>query len=317
MGGRAALDRKVPSNPRFASVQTRLNTGPNLRKILEQSQGTSGAFAHKKKPNEFYVRLKPATLGRLLAPLVQAEESVYKLANEDAASCISSVLPEAVDAASSQGNILIFDLRPFDVYQQCHVFGAKHYDTTLLNRASNNFPQEVYFYKVRPETVAASRARALVPCSEALAAVAAAEAAAPWVLARVGARPRIAGSLPLPSVVEQGSVECDKMVVLYDADGKLGPSIGNAFVEKGIENTYVISGGFLGLCAASPELLVGELPSEETLAMAMAKAGFKPGGTGTPSALSSRCSTAGSVRTQRTGLTSQAGSPGRGPRAWK
>ena len=66
------------------------------------------------------------------------------------------------------------------------------------------------------------------------------------------------------------------MVVLYDADGKSAPMVGNAFVEKGIENTYVISGGFLGLCAICPEVLVGELPTEDMLAMAMARAGLKP-----------------------------------------
>ena len=129
-------------------MQTRLNTGHNMRKVLEQSQGTSGVHAHKKKPDEFYVRLKPATVGRLLAPLVQAEESVFNLGREDATSVVSSVRPEAIDASSSQGNILILDLRPFETFEHCHVFGAQHYDTAQLNRASNNFPKEVYFYKV-------------------------------------------------------------------------------------------------------------------------------------------------------------------------
>merc|ERR1711988_1708171 len=122
---------------------------------MEQTQGTSGVHAHKKKANEFYVRLKPATIGRLLAPLVQAEESVYKIGREDTASVVSSVLPEAIEASSSQGNILILDIRPFETFEQCHVFGAQHYDTAQLNRASNNFPKEVYFYKVhRPVRVA-------------------------------------------------------------------------------------------------------------------------------------------------------------------
>jgi centrosomal protein CEP41 len=95
------------------------------------------------------------------------------------------------------------------------------------------------------------------------------------------------------------------MVVRYDEDGKAAGRVGNAFVEKGVENTYVVAGGFLGLCAACPEAMVGETPAEEELVRMMASAGLKPPGSApSPGGMSSRCSTAGSVRTQRTGLTS-------------
>lgn len=109
------------------------------------------------------------------------------------------------------------------------------------------------------------------------------------------------------------------MVVLYDEDGKSTPALGNLFVERGVENTYVVSGGFLGLCAACPHVLEGHPPSAETLATLMARAGLKAssaaGGAASArsDAMSARCSTAGSVRTQAM-LGSAAGSP---PRAWK
>ena len=44
----------------------------------------------------------------------------------------------------------------------------------------------------------------------------------------------------------RGAASSDKMVVLYDADGKGVADVANAFVEKGIENTYVVAGGFHG-----------------------------------------------------------------------
>ena len=107
------------------------------------------------------------------------------------------------------------------------------------------------------------------------------------------------------------------MIVIYDEDGKHAHKIGNAFVEKGIENTYVVSGGFLGVCAACPQILVGQPPTDVELSKRMALVGLKPSGSAAPSAVSSRLSTAGSARTQRTGLTaSQMGSPGR-PAAWR
>ena len=244
------LNRKVPINPKFAHVRPTLDTGMNIRKILEQHEGTSGPNAHKKKRDEFYVRLRPSTLGRLLEPAVSSVESIYQLGHEDTASVVSSVVPDAA-GGSSEGNILILDLRPFEAFQRCHCYGAMHYDVANLNKASNNFPREVYFYK--------------------------------------------------------GSIECDKMIVLYDEDGKTAPAVGNAFVAKGIENTYVVSGGFLGMCAACQTILEGVPPDEKTLVQLMAQAGIKASTgsvSGASSAGSARCSTAGSVRSR---LTSVAG----------
>jgi hypothetical protein len=107
------------------------------------------------------------------------------------------------------------------------------------------------------------------------------------------------------------------MIVLYDDDGKRSSKIGNAFVEKGIENTYVVSGGFLGVCATCPQILVGQPPTEVELSKRMALVGLKPSNSASPSVASSRISTAGSVRTHRTGLTSsQMGSPVK-PSVWR
>eukprot|EP00325_Prymnesiales_sp_UTEX-LB-985_P009273 CAMPEP_0174702314 /NCGR_PEP_ID=MMETSP1094-20130205/6638_1 /TAXON_ID=156173 /ORGANISM="Chrysochromulina brevifilum, Strain UTEX LB 985" /LENGTH=254 /DNA_ID=CAMNT_0015900073 /DNA_START=29 /DNA_END=790 /DNA_ORIENTATION=- len=245
------LERKTPENPRFQNVRPRLDTGPNMRKVLERLEGTSGAFAHKRPADEFYVKLRPSTLGALLEPLVEASESIYNLGREDTASVVTSVAPESA-AGTNEGNILIYDVRSFEAFMRGHVFGAQHYDKTQLSKSTNNFPREVYFYR--------------------------------------------------------GPVTCDKMVVIYDEDGKAAREIGNAFVQKGIENTYVVSGGFLGLCAACPSVLEGEVPEGDELAKLLKQAGLKPAASGSQSgAASSRCSTAGSVRTQRTGLTSLVG----------
>ena len=234
----------------------------NMRKVIEQHSG-SGPNAHKKKNEEFFIRLRASTLGRLLEPLVDAEESVFGLANlavdDGARSIVSSVSPcvrsdaeASVSGYPSEGNILLFDLRPFDDFQQCHVFGAKHYDVAMLNKSTNQFPREVYYFK--------------------------------------------------------GPPECHKMVVLYDEDGKSAAAAGNAFVERGVENTYVVSGGFLGVCDSCPNVLVGQPPSPETLARLLDRAGLKraaPGGGSLRSdAGSVRCSTAGSVRT---GISSRRG----------
>lgn len=264
LGDPKYLDKKAPSSRQYQNVSTRTDTGMNMRKLIESHSG-SGPNAHKKQKNEFFIRLRASTLGRLLEPLVDAEESVFGLANlavdDGARSMVSSVPPSVrshAEAGSSggsghpsEGNILLFDLRPFDDFQQCHIFGAKHYDVAMLNKSTNQFPREVYYFK--------------------------------------------------------GPPECPKMIVLYDEDGKSAVAAGNAFVERGVENTYVVSGGFLGVCDSCPSVLVGQPPSPQTLAELMARAGLKRagaqgsgsggGGSLRSDAGSVRCSTAGSVRT--------------------
>ena len=92
----AAPNRAIPPNPRYANTSTKLNTGHNMRRILEASQG-SGPNAHKKQQNEFFVRLKAQTLGRLLEPLVETQESIYQLANEEMGSWFGFDSPLTVE----------------------------------------------------------------------------------------------------------------------------------------------------------------------------------------------------------------------------
>ena len=104
----------------------------------------------------------------------------------------------------------------------------------------------------------------------------------------------------------KGPVESDKMVVLYDGDaGHTAHEVGNKFVTRGVENTYVVSGGFLSLAATVPHVLVGEPPTPDALVPLMAKAGLKMPGSG--------ASTAGSIRPSVSGARSVRGFGGAPP----
>ena len=268
LGNPKVFEKRVPSNPKYANVSSKLSTGPNMRKVLGQYEGTSGPNARSKKKDEYFIRLRPSTLGRLLEPAIEAEESIYRLGNEDAASIISSVVDRTDDAVGASGNLLLLDLRSFEQFQECHIYGAKHYDPRELSKATNNFPKDIYFYK--------------------------------------------------------GPADGDKMIVVYDEDGKSAPAVGNTFVEKGIENTYVLSGGFLGACAGCPAALMGQPPSPDELAGMMARAGLKmaaggsesgrgPPGTAASVSGMSQCS----ARTQQTTLSGFAPSVASSAKPWK
>jgi centrosomal protein CEP41 len=248
-------------NARYAKVPTKLNTGPNMRKVLAQYENTSGPNARPKQQNEFYTKLRPLTLAKLLEPAMTQEESVYKLGNEDACSMVSSIVPSDAGTdvlakhAERGANLLLLDVRSFDRYQECHLFGARHYDPVQLTKATNNFPRELYYYR--------------------------------------------------------GPMGGDKMVVLYDHDGKGMQAIANTFVERGVENTFVLSGGLLAAAYRCPQLLVGQPPSEAEIiaGLQLKTQGHRglAGATGLSSrpgtGQSARCSTAGSTCTRNTALS--------------
>merc|ERR1719502_2309152 len=91
---------------KYGSVKSRLDTGPNMRKILAQYEGTSGPNAHRRAANEYFQRLRPTTLAKLLEPAMEAEESVYKIGHDETMSVVSSVAANS-EAAAQGGNLLL------------------------------------------------------------------------------------------------------------------------------------------------------------------------------------------------------------------
>lgn len=116
----------------------------------------------------------------------------------------------------------------------------------------------------------------------------------------------------------RGSADSDKMVVLYDEEGKGITQAGNTFVEKGIENTFVLAGGFYGVCSRCPHILSAPAPEaiQAALAAALQRTPSQRGpGSVAGSSVSSRPPpTASSVRSLQSCNSSRAGDMGR---PWK
>jgi len=205
--------RRGPRSSKYSNISSKLNTGPNMRKTLTQFEGTSGPNAHRKQRDEFFSTLKPLTLAKLLEPCMDEEESIYKVDADEVRSvasgisrvtCQSDIGSQVSMAGQISGNLLILDVRPYEEFEKCHVYGAMHYDKAWLSKSTNNFPKEVYYFR--------------------------------------------------------GPAESDKIVLLYDEDGKSMHAVANEFVQKGVENTYVLLGGFHGVCSRCPHLLSAAAP---------------------------------------------------------
>jgi centrosomal protein CEP41 len=202
------LSRRTPSNPKYDGVTSRLNTGMTVAKLNKRYAGTGGPNAHRRPTNQYFAKLKPTTLAKLVEPKMEAEESIYKVEKDDAVSTVTTMVDamQMSDDAIKNAEVMILDCRPFEDYHACRVHGAYHYDIAQLGKATNQFPRELYFFKA--------------------------------------------------------PIESNKMIVIYDSgrDVEATQRLGNAFVEKGIDNTYVVHGGFHGIATRVPHILAGDVP---------------------------------------------------------
>jgi len=67
-------------------------------------------------------------------------------------------------------------------------------------------------------------------------------------------------NLPQDIYYYRGPRDSDKMVVIYDEDGRTLVEAGNTLVQKGVENLYVVHGGLNQFAPRFPHLLEGHVP---------------------------------------------------------
>jgi rhodanese-related sulfurtransferase len=199
--------------------------------------------------DEYFQRLRPTTLGALLAELSARDESVYELGEGDARSVAASVrsarsvTPSVIqhsEAASpsapaeQQGGhmLLLLDVRSPEAFDQWHIRGAVSYPPSQMIHANNPLPKDIYYYRAPRDSQ-------------------------------------------------------HKMVVVYDDEGKSAAlAAGNLLVQKGVENTYVVSGGLREFAPRFPHLLEGAvpaLPPPPTPGAASLSSLARKGGPSTPS----------------------------------
>ena len=147
------LSRRTPSNPKYDGVTSRLNTGMTVAKLNKRYAGTGGPNAHRRPTNQYFAKLKPTTLAKLVEPKMEAEESIYKVEKDDVSTVTTMVdAMQMSDDAIKNAEVMILDCRPFEDYHACRVHGAYHYDIAQLGKATNQFPRELYFFKAPIES---------------------------------------------------------------------------------------------------------------------------------------------------------------------
>lgn len=215
------VTKKVPVNPKFANVQSTIDTGAKAKPT--GGAPTAGSIASRRA--EIFKRMKISTLARLVKEN-EVTESVFGLVDEEDAAGADrrstanapSVAPSArtggpgASVAGSvvhsvaetdigmllQCNLLLLDLREPDAFAKGKVMTASNYPATLLGQD-----------KITPELYR----------------------------------------------MKSGT---DKLLVLYHEDDRQVAQAATTLVQKGWDTVYVLSGGFSDVCQHYPELVDGE-----------------------------------------------------------
>merc|ERR1712146_811008 len=65
----------------------------------------------------------------------------------------------------------------------------------------------------------------------------------------------------------------DRMIIIYDDDERIAAPAGKLFVERGVENVYVLTGGLRKFCEKHEEFVHGIIPEYPESAPPTAKSG--------------------------------------------
>mmetsp|Transcript_64115 Transcript_64115/g.119207 ORF Transcript_64115/g.119207 Transcript_64115/m.119207 type:complete len:253 (-) Transcript_64115:155-913(-) len=220
------LDKKVPSNPKYAGVSSKLDTGASANK--QPVVSTSSAARRR---DEIFKRIRAATLVRMIQE-TDVPESVYNMGSPNKAegdgvsvSAMSSKpfqanppksVAASVASVGSVGSVIsvietdttvdeardlvLVDLRDPAEYERCHIPLAMSYPACYINR--DQFPPELHRCKR----------------------------------------------------------DSSKRLVVYHANDEATSGVATLLVQKGWDQVHALSGGFEEMVQSYPEVLEGDVP---------------------------------------------------------
>ncbi|KAM6419486.1 centrosomal protein of 41 kDa isoform 2-T3 [Pluvialis apricaria] len=97
------LTRRIPQNPRYQHIKTRLDTGNSLTKYTERLEEIKRNYRYKK--DELFKRLKVTTFAQLVIQVASLSDETLEVANEEIHKLEDgdSAAPDAEDTAGTNG----------------------------------------------------------------------------------------------------------------------------------------------------------------------------------------------------------------------
>ncbi|NXH09543.1 CEP41 protein, partial [Bucco capensis] len=258
------LSRRIPQNPRYQHIKTRLDTGNSLTKYTEKLEEIKRNYRYKK--DELFKRLKVTTFAQLVIQVASLSDETLEVTNEEIHKLEDgdSAAPEADAEVTAGTNGKGSPARTASPVLFLKSTGAGDSSRSTLQRVISGIG-ELDIEQDTPEKVDTQAKDMPYPDC-------------PFLLLDVRDRDaydqcHIIGAYSYPiatlsrtmnpytnNILEYKNAH-GKIIILYDNDERLASQAATTMCERGFENMFMLSGGLKVLAQKIPEgLITGSLP---------------------------------------------------------
>ncbi|KAI5947928.1 centrosomal protein of 41 kDa isoform X2 [Manis javanica] len=266
IGNPEYLTKKIPQNPRYQHVKSRLDTGNSMTKYIEKLEEIKKNYRYKK--DELFKRLKVTTFAQLVIQVASLSDQALEVTVEEIQrledNASSTSYPDAEITASTNGKGSPGGQSPSPVQFMNSVGAGDSSRSTLQSVISGVGELDLdkgLVKKAEPDT----KDKPYPDC--------------PFLLLDVRDRDsyqqcHIVGAYSYPvatlsrtmnpysnDILEYKNAH-GKIIILYDDDERLASQAATTMCERGFENLFMLSGGLKVLSQKFPEgLITGSLPA--------------------------------------------------------
>ncbi|NWU00005.1 CEP41 protein, partial [Urocynchramus pylzowi] len=253
------LTRRIPSNPKYQHIKTRLDTGNSLSKYMEKLEEIKRNYRYKK--DELFKRLKVTTFAQLVLQVASLSNETLEVTNEELHK-LQDAGAAGDDAAGTNGKGSP-EGTPSPVLFLNSSGAGESLRSTLQSVISGVGELDVEKDSPKKEDTQAKE-RPYPDC--------------PFLLLDVRDRDayeqcHIVGAYSYPiatlsrtmnpytnNILEYKNAH-GKIIIVYDNDERLASQAATTMCERGFENLFMLSGGLKVLAQKIPEgLITGTLP---------------------------------------------------------
>ncbi|NXH34187.1 CEP41 protein, partial [Myiagra hebetior] len=254
------LTRRIPSNPKYQHIKTRLDTGNSLSKYMEKLEEIKRNYRYKK--DELFKRLKVTTFAQLVIQVASLSNETLEVTNEELHK-LQDADAAGEDAAGTNGKGSP-EGTPSPVLFLNDPGAGESHRSTLQSVISGVGEMDIEKDTPKKEEDSQAKEKPYPDC--------------PFLLLDVRDRDayeqcHIVGAYSYPiatlsrtmnpytnSILEYKNAH-GKIIIVYDNDERLASQAATTMCERGFENLFMLSGGLKVLAQKIPEgLITGTLP---------------------------------------------------------
>ncbi|XP_066174994.1 centrosomal protein of 41 kDa [Sylvia atricapilla] len=254
------LNRRIPSNPKYQHIKSRLDTGNSLSRYMEKLEEIKRNYRYRK--DELFKRLKVTTFAQLVLQVASLSNETLEVTNKELHKLQDDADAAGDDAAGTNGKGSP-EGSPSSVLFMNNSGGGESHRSTLQSVISGVGELDVEKDSPKEEDPQAKE-RPYPDCPFLLLDVRDRDAYEQCHI--VGAHSYPIATLsrtmnPYTNDILEYKNAHGKIIIVYDNDERLASQAATTMCERGFENLFMLSGGLKVLAQKIPEgLITGTLP---------------------------------------------------------